>query len=394
MERSSNRSKLVARFKREVRTQDQFGEENPELFLPVLAHDLDDDVPWFTMPLAEKNLRRVVKKARHKPDFPLEALSHILDSLEQLHDGHFVHRDLKPENVLLHDGRWKLADFGLILDRDDDFRTTSGDAVIGTPIYTAPENARTVRHATIASDIYAFGCILHDIVEGGDTRVPYATQRHAGPYGDIIEKCTAQDPKRRFPHVSALRETLLDVFSRTDDHFATTVTVAKMSKLATWGRGHATAFVRHFEGDAPDQPTQNLQQVTTELLDRVLELAPDEYRRLAIAACDIISANTFTWEFCDRLVTPLRHFFENSEDDVAVRAEVILAMAVLGDNHNRYFVMKRLLEFAGRALDDAVARRVAFEIKARDLKEQFRSCARQISRPVRSFHPTIADALE
>ncbi|QSV74519.1 MAG: protein kinase family protein [Aphanizomenon flos-aquae KM1D3_PB] len=46
---------------------------------------------------------------------PLEALSDILNALEELHFLGYVHRDLKPQNILFHQGRWKLSDFGLVL---------------------------------------------------------------------------------------------------------------------------------------------------------------------------------------------------------------------------------------------------------------------------------------
>ena len=79
-----------------------------------------------------------------------------------------VHRDLKPSNILLtHDGRAKIADFGLAKMLDTDSRITGSDLILGTPSYMAPEQASgDAKRAGPSVDIYALGSILYALLTG------------------------------------------------------------------------------------------------------------------------------------------------------------------------------------------------------------------------------------
>jgi eukaryotic-like serine/threonine-protein kinase len=75
-----------------------------------------------------------------------------------------THRDLKPANVLLHEGRWKIADLGIARFVED---TTSSHTLKGflSRPYAAPEQWQEER-ATGATDIYALGCVAHALASG------------------------------------------------------------------------------------------------------------------------------------------------------------------------------------------------------------------------------------
>jgi WD40 repeat protein/serine/threonine protein kinase len=79
-----------------------------------------------------------------------------------------VHRDLKPSNILLTaDGTPKITDFGLAKGIGQETGLTRSDAIIGTPAYMAPEQARGQgRHAGPAADIHALGAILYELLTG------------------------------------------------------------------------------------------------------------------------------------------------------------------------------------------------------------------------------------
>jgi WD40 repeat protein/serine/threonine protein kinase len=79
-----------------------------------------------------------------------------------------VHRDLKPSNILLMaDGTPKITDFGLAKGVGLETSLTRSDAIIGSPAYMAPEQAKGQgHHAGPAADIHALGAILYELLTG------------------------------------------------------------------------------------------------------------------------------------------------------------------------------------------------------------------------------------
>jgi TolB-like protein len=94
----------------------------------------------------------------------------ILQALDALHAVGIVHRDLKPSNVFLTRNGVKLLDFGLarsthggVSEADAATALTLPGAVVGTPQYMSPEQARGCVAGT-ASDIFAAGCIFYELL--------------------------------------------------------------------------------------------------------------------------------------------------------------------------------------------------------------------------------------
>ena len=101
----------------------------------------------------------------------------MIDAIEAAHDHGIVHRDLKPANIkVTPEGRVKVLDFGLARlmsasgERDADPASaaagvTQNGALLGTAPYMSPEQARG-RTADKRSDIWAFGCVLYEMLAG------------------------------------------------------------------------------------------------------------------------------------------------------------------------------------------------------------------------------------
>ncbi|MBI4861098.1 MAG: serine/threonine protein kinase [Candidatus Riflebacteria bacterium] len=142
----------------------------------------------------------------------------ILTGLAYSHSKGVVHRDLKPANILItHDGVAKIADFGIgrLIGPSDELAKNASEPFVGTPGYAAPEQI-SGWGAIRASDVYAFGMTLYEMVTG---RLPFAAPslpillhhqvntvpeepvRHRPdlPAGinQLIMKCLAKSPARR-----------------------------------------------------------------------------------------------------------------------------------------------------------------------------------------------------
>lgn len=153
-----------------------------------------------------------------------ELIRTVAQAVAHAHGRGVVHRDLKPANVLLADGP-KVADFGLAkrLDTDSTAWTRDG-AVLGTPCYMAPEQARgQVRQVGPAADVYALGAILFEALIGRpphysdswaevvyrvqhDDPIPPARVRPDVPpdLDAVCLKCLEKDPARRYPTAAEL----------------------------------------------------------------------------------------------------------------------------------------------------------------------------------------------
>ncbi len=143
------------------------------------------------------------------PQPPRQAAQLVATLAEAMHAGHqrgVVHRDLKPDNVLLAaDGTPKVTDFGLAKKLDGGAGQTASDAVVGTPSYMAPEQARgRGKEVGPAADVYALGAILYEALTG---RPPF---KAATPMDTMLQVITDDPvPPRRFqPTISAELETI------------------------------------------------------------------------------------------------------------------------------------------------------------------------------------------
>ncbi len=191
-----------------------------------------DGARYYVMELLQgTDLSRLVRSRGPCP--PAEAIRiglSICDSLAEAHARGLVHRDLKPSNVFSCSvGRRtdfiKVLDFGLA--RPDTVRSTSlsaGDLrLLGTPAYMAPE-VFLGQPATVASDVYALGCVLYFLMTGqapferdslGSMAVahlkqppPRVSEGSPLPVPEALEgvvaRCLAKDAKDRFTSAADL----------------------------------------------------------------------------------------------------------------------------------------------------------------------------------------------
>lgn len=182
------------RFTREARSQAALSSEH---VVHVYAHGEDDGRLWIaTQLIPDGDLGRLLKEYGAPPrPVAVDLIGQVADGLADAHAAGLVHRDIKPANVLLRRGpriRAYLCDFGIA----GPIGGPSDDA--GTPAYMAPE-LRAGGRATVASDVYALGCLLRAVLPEDD------------PLGDVVRRATADRPEERYPSALAFREALVAV---------------------------------------------------------------------------------------------------------------------------------------------------------------------------------------
>ena len=151
---------------RELKIGQQLMQRSLSHVVPIIdaGQDSESDRYFLVMPVCEFSLQDKIDEANGVVDMKTAsaAISAILTGLSEVKD--ITHRDLKPANILFHDGKWKIADFGIAKFVEDSTSIeTLRDSL--TPAYAAPEQWRGDR-PTNATDIYALGCIIHALFVG------------------------------------------------------------------------------------------------------------------------------------------------------------------------------------------------------------------------------------
>ncbi|MBI2920119.1 MAG: VCBS repeat-containing protein [Planctomycetes bacterium] len=249
----------VERFEREVKVLGQLSHPN---ICPVLEAGVEGQSRYYVMEhLRGLDLARVLRTQRMDPRRAAHVALQVARALQCAHDRGIVHRDVKPHNVMLLRGdkrseagsaarkspglsvfkKWfgrhenarlreesapsvaesageagmptpdwqdkaVLIDFGLARDTGGSSALTVSGAVVGTPAYMAPEQARGVRRGiTTATDVYSLGATLYEMLA---LRAPFRGET----VGAVLQAVMNTDPLplRRFaPDVDRDLETIV-----------------------------------------------------------------------------------------------------------------------------------------------------------------------------------------
>lgn len=156
---------LQRRFVREVAILERLDHPN------IVRHydcGLANDRIFFAMELVDSGTLREVLRKRGKLPWreAVECAMQICAALSQAHEIGVIHRDLKPANLFLaENGQVKVGDFGLARDLNSSRLTIDGQTV-GTCRYMPPEQIAGEAKLSGATDLYAVGCILYEMLVG------------------------------------------------------------------------------------------------------------------------------------------------------------------------------------------------------------------------------------
>ena len=224
----------VRRFRAEAEATVRIG--HPSIVRVFDYGQSDDGAPYMVMERlhGESLAERLERDGSLPTADAVGVVTAVLEGLDAAHQHEILHRDLKPENIFLAvEGevvRPKILDFGVSKFLGDDaerVRMTRTGALIGTPAYMSPEQARGEPTIDLRSDIWAMGVILYELLTG---KLPYeapnynammiriATEGHlplldALPSLDpvlasIAERAMARSARERYPTARQMREAL------------------------------------------------------------------------------------------------------------------------------------------------------------------------------------------
>jgi len=138
--------------------------------------------------------QRIRSRGRLTPEEATPIVCQLLEGLGAAHKAEIIHRDLKPANVYICPKPGG-ADFVKILDfgvskfnvLNDEMSMTSTGAVLGTPYYMSPEQAKGSRQVDPRSDLYAVGVILYECITG---QVPFSAET----FNELIFRIVLESP--------------------------------------------------------------------------------------------------------------------------------------------------------------------------------------------------------
>ena len=207
--------------------------------VPVIgAGDLDGR-PYYTMPWVDGASLRARLGARGAVTIAdtVTILRDVANALSHAHSHAVLHRDINPENIFLSGHTAVVSDFGIAsaiaASRvQAPTSSTEGEALLGTPAYMAPEQARGDPETDHRADIYSLGVVAYELLAGEPpftARAPddliEAHATHAPPpllarrptipvnLAALVTRCLAKDPAHR----PASADEVLQALERLDE---------------------------------------------------------------------------------------------------------------------------------------------------------------------------------
>lgn len=343
--RSDAGNGAIKRFRREVRMLSKLDHPN---VIKVLGRHLRKEPYCYVMPLYEHSLKEKLGTMMDDESRIARVFTAVLDAMEYAHSEGVVHRDLKPANILMNsDSDVVVADFGIGLEIDGETtRQTLSGVPLGTQWYMAPEQWSSAHEADERSDVFALGRILEELYGGPFTeRGVRSTELPAG-IAFLVERCTEDDPERRFQSVAGLKQAYLTVVNPLEGG----IRLAEFTDLRTrlsvassdYGGGRLDEFLGLFlelHAEEDELLVDTMLALHPDAIASLYERGPGSMKELIKAFCKEVSRRGWPFRFTDQISDGCLEIFRAIENP-QIRAEVVACLVTLGAFHNRWKVMR------------------------------------------------------
>jgi len=235
---------------------------------PGIAHVLDfaedNGRSFIVMELLEgEDLGKLLaKEGTLDPQRAAGIAAQVAEALGHAHEQGAVHRDVKPGNIFLtRSGAVKVTDFGIATAAAQAPLTKTGE-IIGTASYLSPEQVRG-RPATGLSDLYALGCVLHEMLTGrppffAETSLATAMARLDSPapaitdinpqlpkdLEAIVTKAMAPEPESRFGSAEQMGAALRATAAPRDAGVTAPIALANETQILSSVKAGVTKLLR------------------------------------------------------------------------------------------------------------------------------------------------------
>ena len=228
-------SEAISRFEREVQLTSQLTHPNTVAIYDY-GHTANGIFYYVMEYLDGYDLHHLVEVDGPQPaSRVVHLMKQVVSALAEAHSRGLVHRDIKPANIVLcerggvHDVA-KVVDFGLVKVAQPDASLSHDQAILGTPLFIAPEAINDPQHVDARSDIYACGAVAYYLLTArpvfeGVTLVEICSQHlYAAPQRPsdrlgrpvpealerVILRCLEKKPAERFEGARALLQALIE----------------------------------------------------------------------------------------------------------------------------------------------------------------------------------------
>ena len=158
--------------------------EHPHI-MPIYAIGQAQGFHYIAMKFIDGRTLKDIAQEQGALDLPQTAalLEQVASALDYAHGKGMIHRDIKPSNMMAEPNGWVyLTDFGLARGGESSQGLTLAGTVMGTPEYMSPEQAQGLATIGPATDIYALGVVVYEMLTG---KVPFSADT---PMGMLIAR--------------------------------------------------------------------------------------------------------------------------------------------------------------------------------------------------------------